>query len=171
MVVLDLCSTFLCAMLLIRWVCVSGLTSLWSLLVMEYGKKKSYLKRRLEFKDVYFLREGTSTCVILALRCNRFLCLSFLSSRNVKGSQEVVDFVADRLREQKKNNQLNLTKICEEVSMHLPVRSYINLRLYTKLRSCLIKNKKLSGRLDLRNFSRAFSRMSSLRAILIGSFH
>ena len=38
--------------------------------------------------------------------------------RNVKGSQEVVDFVADRLREQRKNSQLNLTKICEEVNMH-----------------------------------------------------
>ena len=38
--------------------------------------------------------------------------------RNVKGSQEVVDFVGDRLREQRKNSQLNLTKICEEVNMH-----------------------------------------------------
>lgn len=43
---------------------------------------------------------------------------ALFSLRNVKGSQEVVDFVADRLREQKKNNELNLTKICEEVNLH-----------------------------------------------------
>ena len=36
----------------------------------------------------------------------------------MKGSQEVVDFVADRLRDQRKNSQLNLTKICEEVNIH-----------------------------------------------------
>ena len=29
-----------------------------------------------------------------------------------------MDFVADRLREQRKSSQLNLTKICEEVNMH-----------------------------------------------------
>lgn len=34
---------------------------------------------------------------------------------NVKGSQEVVDFVADRLREQRKNEDLNLAGICEEL--------------------------------------------------------
>lgn len=39
----------------------------------------------------------------------------FFSSRNVKGSQEVVDFVSDRLREQRKNGESNLTQICEEL--------------------------------------------------------
>lgn len=34
---------------------------------------------------------------------------------NVKGSQEVVDFVSDRLREQRKNGKPNLTQICEEL--------------------------------------------------------
>ncbi|CAH3173251.1 unnamed protein product [Porites lobata] len=34
---------------------------------------------------------------------------------NVKGSQEVVDFVSDRLREQRQKNQINLAQICEEL--------------------------------------------------------
>ncbi|KAJ7373844.1 Protein phosphatase 1G [Desmophyllum pertusum] len=34
---------------------------------------------------------------------------------NVKGSQEVVDFVADRLREQRENDMFNLENICEEL--------------------------------------------------------
>ena len=41
----------------------------------------------------------------------------FLPFRNVKGSQEVVDFVADRLREQRENDMFNLENICEEVTM------------------------------------------------------
>lgn len=44
---------------------------------------------------------------------------NFLSSRNVKGSQEVVDFVSDRLREQRKNGKPNLTQICEEVNLRV----------------------------------------------------
>ena len=33
----------------------------------------------------------------------------------MKGSQEVVDFVSDRLREQRQKNHINLAQICEEV--------------------------------------------------------
>ena len=35
----------------------------------------------------------------------------------MKGSQEVVDFVAARLREQTKDNGVDLERICEEVKM------------------------------------------------------
>ena len=45
----------------------------------------------------------------------------------MKGSQEVVDFVADRLREQRKNNELNLAKICEEVNMSINLGEIISI--------------------------------------------
>ena len=53
--------------------------------------------------------------------------LYFFLNRNVKGSQEVVDFVADRLREQRKNNELNLAKICEEVNMSINLGEIISI--------------------------------------------
>ena len=40
----------------------------------------------------------------------------------MKGSQEVVDFVSDRLREQRQKNQINLAQICEEVNVSVLVK-------------------------------------------------
>ena len=40
----------------------------------------------------------------------------------MKGSQEVVDFVSDRLREQRQKNHINLAQICEEVKVSVLVK-------------------------------------------------
>lgn len=171
MAVLDLCSTFLCATLLIRYVCVSGLTSLWSLLVMEYGKKKSYLKRCSEFNEVYFCKGGdVHLCGIsIALYTISLFIFSFIKECERKSRS--CGFCGRQTTRTEKEQSTQPHKDLwrgKHASAGHELFQFITVHNVAWL---LNKEQKVEWPTWLTDFSRAFLRTSSLLTILIGSFH
>ena len=76
----------------------------------------------------------------MIISCSFTEMTSRFFNRNVKGSQEVVDFVADRLREQRKNNELNLAGICEEVNLSLILWDTVDLFKFSCVKVTHVRN-------------------------------